>query len=80
VGIFLVAISLLKIYEQDMLQMDFEQVASFLKFTNGEQKSLPIPLELADLLKSIQKYKQKPLMKQLEKEHPILKAPVKDFV
>lgn len=80
VGIFLVAISLLKIYEPYMLRMDFEELATFLKFTNGEQKSLPRELDLNDLLKSIQKFKQKPLMKQLEKENPMLKTPAKEFV
>lgn len=62
-----------------MLKMDFEELASFLKFTNGEQKSLPLELDLSELLKLIQKYKQKPLIKQLEKEHPILLTS-KEFV
>jgi hypothetical protein len=63
-----------------MLQMDFEELATFLKFTAGEQKSLPRELDLGELLKTIQKYKQKPLMKQLERDHPMLKTPAKEFV
>lgn len=75
VAIFLAAISLLKLYEGEMLKMDSEQLFTFLKFTGGEQRSLPMELDVEQLLKTMSHYRQKPFLKQLEKEHEILRGP-----
>lgn len=76
--IFLVAISLLKLYESEMLKMDSEQLFTFLKFTGGEQRSMPMELDVEMLVQTMSHYRQKPLLKALEKEHALFREPVRD--
>lgn len=77
-AIFLAAISLLKLYESEILKMDTEGLFMLLKFTGGEQRSLPMELDVEQLVKTMSHYRQKPFLRQLEKEHELLRSPSKD--
>jgi len=77
-AIFLVAVSLLKLYESEMLKMDSEQLFTFLKFTGGEQRSLPMELDIEHLVQTMSHYRQKALMRSLEKEYALMREPARD--
>ena len=51
-----------------MLKMDSEQLFTFLKFTGGEQRSLPMELDIEMLVQTMSHFRQKALMKSLEKD------------
>eukprot|EP01133_Synstelium_polycarpum_P000175 gene175-210_t len=55
--IFAAALSLFKIYEDQMLKSEFEEILSLLKFANGEEKTLRI--ELNSFMKMVVHYKHK---------------------
>eukprot|EP01111_Echinosteliopsis_oligospora_P014950 TRINITY_DN5762_c0_g1_i1.p1 TRINITY_DN5762_c0_g1~~TRINITY_DN5762_c0_g1_i1.p1 ORF type:complete len:721 (+),score=188.49 TRINITY_DN5762_c0_g1_i1:126-2165(+) len=74
---FLVSVSLLKIYEDQMLTMDSDALFSFLKFNNGDQQT---EIDAERLISVMTNFRQKPFFKQQEKEHPnMLKDPMKDL-
>lgn len=104
---FLVALSLLKLYEGkpfsyiffffvlslykfltkyliiivgEMLKMDAEQLFTFLKFTGGEQRSLPLALDVEQIVQTMSSIRLKPIVKNLEKEHPLLREPVREVL
>lgn len=77
---FLVALSLLKLYEGEMLKMDAEGLFTFLKFTGGEQRSLPHGLDVEQIVQAMASIRVKPILKSLEKDHSIVREPVRDVL
>jgi hypothetical protein len=61
-----------------MLKMDSEQLFTFLKFTGGEQRSLPMELDIEMLVQTMSHYRQKAIMRSLEKEHPLMREPARN--
>jgi len=61
-----------------MLKMDSEHLFTFLKFTGGEQRSMPMELDVEQLVQTMSHYRQKPLLKALEKEHQIMREPARN--